>query len=170
MARSALPDDAEQLRKLGERIRVVADNIDSRSMAAEVAGITTQQLRNLIAGKSAPSLLVIGRLCDETGYSLDWVCTGEGAPRRADSSATPSTPPLDPNLFGRILDAIAKAYKEAGVDISHVELGRLAAIDYQAFSPLASTEDEQINVAAMVKTKHARTLANESFTHRKHEA
>lgn len=65
---------------LGERIREVVEKIGSRNLAAEIAGVTTQQLRNLIAGKSAPSLLVMARLAERAKVSLDYVAFGQMGP------------------------------------------------------------------------------------------
>jgi hypothetical protein len=123
-----------------------------------------------VSGETGPSLLAVVRLSSAAGFNLDWVCTGVGSPRRDNAPAVPASPPLDARFFGRVTDAIAKAYKEAGVELSCLELGQLAATEYQTFAPLASTEDEQISVAALIKTKHARMLASESLAERKRGA
>lgn len=68
---------------LGQRVEVVALSLGSRAKAAEVAGITTQHLGQLILGKGGePSAITLARLCAASGHSLDWLLTGEGAERR----------------------------------------------------------------------------------------
>jgi hypothetical protein len=164
------PENSEAI-AFGERVDQMARAAGSRIQAAEIAKITVQQLGRIVSGRSpGASALTLGRLAQATGYNLHWIVTGEGEPRRSDAPAVPATPPLDPNLFGRITDAIGRAYKDAGVQLSDVDLGRLAATEYELVASLASNEDEQIAVAKMVKNKHAKRLGTESLATRKRGA
>jgi transcriptional regulator with XRE-family HTH domain len=67
---------------LAARLRFLVKRIGTQAEAAKVAGVTPQQLRNLISGKSAPSLQPVANMALHGGVSLDWVVTGQGSPDR----------------------------------------------------------------------------------------
>lgn len=113
---------------------------------------------------------MLGRLAQATGFNLHWVVTGEGSPRRGDSPAVPASPPLDARFFGRVTNAVHKAYKEAGVRLDYATLGEIAATEFQPLASLPLSEDGQIAVANGVKDKLSKRLAAESLSERKRGA
>lgn len=76
--------------ELGERIRWLLDQFDSRVQAAEVAGVTPEHLASYIAGRAKPPFELVARLAAAKDVSLDWIANGEGVRTTADA-ATPGT-------------------------------------------------------------------------------
>jgi transcriptional regulator with XRE-family HTH domain len=150
---------------LAARIGRLAAAAGSRKRAAELAGITAQQLGRLIAGSSAgPSATTLRRLALATGFDLHWVMTGEGSPTR--------TPPDVVNglLLGRVVDALARVYKDAGVLLPGVELGRLAAEEYSDIARAGGDEAEQLAMVRAAAERHRRLLVTERPQARKRGA
>lgn len=79
-------------KELGKRIRALVEAAGTQTHAASVARISVQQLGRLMSAKHAPSLLPLARLAEETGYSLDWVATGEGPQLRGGNAERPAEP------------------------------------------------------------------------------
>jgi transcriptional regulator with XRE-family HTH domain len=166
--RSSFRDLDEAARaELGSRLRAMVEALGSQSVAAQAAQVSVRQLQMYLQGQTAPSFLAVARLAQATGYSLDWVFTGEGPEAQLIAVGVP-TP--DPAFMGRLVDAIAKAYKAAGVSLPDRDLGAMATEEYLAAAPLGATDDEQITVARMVRTKHERRLATENRVVRKRGA
>lgn len=74
------PEVLAKRREAGERIRQMVSAIGTHAKAAEVAGVTVQQIGRFISGKNSPSFLPMAKLAKASGMSLDWVSTGEGDP------------------------------------------------------------------------------------------
>jgi hypothetical protein len=92
LSRRRLPKShtTDQAHALGDRIREVASAIGTNALAAEVAGVTPQQLHNYTTAKNAPSLLPVAKMAAHAGFRLEWVVFGEGEKRaRADAAQTP---------------------------------------------------------------------------------
>lgn len=96
--------------ELGERIRWLLDQFDSRAQAAEVAGVTPEHLASYIAGRAKPPFELVARLAAAKDVSLDWIASGEGERNAADAPApgTASIPfvPDSETPPGRLHDAI----------------------------------------------------------------
>lgn len=76
----------------------------------------------------AESLEALSRL----GFNVNWLLTGEGAMRPGEPPVAPSggQVALDRELHGRVVDGIARIYKEERIGLPGVDLGRLAADMY----------------------------------------
>lgn len=82
----------------------------------------------------------------EQGVNIQWLLTGHGSMMIGDPSATPAegSPTLAPStdqagdiddeLMARVVDTIARAYKDAGVALAPMDLGRLAGMHYRRIS------------------------------------
>src|SRR5699024_1841151 len=70
-----------------ERISCLVDSFSSRTEAARVAGVSTEQLRRYLAGVT-PRLDVVARLCEAAGWSIDYVWSGSAANFVASSLAS----------------------------------------------------------------------------------
>jgi phage repressor protein C with HTH and peptisase S24 domain len=64
--------------EVGIRLAKLADRFESRKNAAEIAGVSTDQLKLYLDGKSKPPFEVVARLARHKGVTLDWVATGHG--------------------------------------------------------------------------------------------
>lgn len=109
------PTDSE----LGRRIAEAADSIGERQHVAALLGVSAKQLRRAIQGDSVPNALVLARLAELSGYSVDYLLTGRGAR------------PIDPELLGRLTDGLWRVYSEEGATLQLIELGRLAAREHE---------------------------------------
>jgi len=93
------PNQAAADAVIGARIGQIADLLENRKKAADVAGLSTDQLQRYIKGLSQPTLAPVARLCEATGARLEWVWTGIGAMRAAAAPppgfAAPPNPPPD---------------------------------------------------------------------------
>lgn len=64
--------------QLGERIAELAGLLGTRKKAAEIAGISTDQLARYIGTQSQPTFTPIARMAERAGVRLDWVWSGAG--------------------------------------------------------------------------------------------
>lgn len=67
---TALPGSRSEL---GRRIEAVSALLGTRINAAQVAGISTDQLSRYINGDGEVSLTPIAKMCDAAGVRIDWV-------------------------------------------------------------------------------------------------
>lgn len=79
----------------------------------------------------------------DLGFNVQWLLTGHGSMMVGDQtvstpiSAEPEAAPikeLDDELMARVVDTIARAYKDAGVTLAPMDLGRLAGLHYRRLS------------------------------------
>lgn len=92
---------------------------------------------------SIPNADYAAKIAEALGVSLHWLVTGRPDPtmHHHGAGSMQSTRP-DPELMGRIVDRIAKVYREEGVRLADVDLGRLAAERYVEVAELAGDPDE----------------------------
>lgn len=62
------------------------DSLPTKAEAARIAGKSTDQLSGYVKGKNEPAFTPLANLAAATGYSLDWLATGEGPKRRKSAS------------------------------------------------------------------------------------
>jgi hypothetical protein len=74
---SRSPDPA-----LTARFRKVVETVGTQAKAAAVAKVSLRQMKKYVAGVVTPSYVAAGHLAAATGYSLDWIMSGEGPERR----------------------------------------------------------------------------------------
>jgi len=125
--------------ELGNRIRVLVKAVGTQAEAARVAEVTPRQLSRFMSGQNAPSALPLARLAAKTGISLDWVMSGDGPMTRPLSGIRAT----DPELLGRVVDGIAKVYEDANVRLPDIDLGRIAATEYDVIVASASDASER---------------------------
>ncbi|MBR7517923.1 hypothetical protein KC217_19800, partial [Mycobacterium tuberculosis] len=75
-------------------------------------------------GRSKAPLFAVAAICRAAGRSVGWLL-GEGS--TPDIAATEA---IDPELFGRVVDRVSRVYREEGVRLSDIDLGRIAAERY----------------------------------------
>lgn len=109
-------------------------------MAVRV-GVTRNTWQRYEKGE-LPNGETLQRLADQ-GVNVQWLLTGQGpmmmgAPAvqmepRAEPDAAPARE-LDDELMARVVDTIVRAYKDAGVALAPMDLGRLAGMHYRRIS------------------------------------
>lgn len=109
-----------------------------RRMAKE-ADVSLSTWQRLESGDNAPSGETLLKFV-ELGLDPTWILTGQGNMRKA-TMATSVT--LNPELFGRVTEAICNTYRSANSCISGRDLGRLAAEKYSEIAAASADETEQ---------------------------
>ena len=71
--------------EVGTRIKAVAEQLGTRVEAAEIAGISTDQLARYIVGEGEISLSPIAKLALAAGVSLDWIWCGDAVLKKPSS-------------------------------------------------------------------------------------
>jgi len=143
------------------RLSELVDAHKSQASFARAVGISGTMLRKYLEG-SEPGVSIAARIAAAAGVRLEWLILGTGpkfaadlpvdeeqAPYVAGPAAEPvaaagadALVPLDGELLGRVVDRVARVYREAGVSLPDVELGRLAAAKYAEIQALADDPDE----------------------------
>lgn len=127
------------------RLRMLVSRSASERAFAREVGIPYGTLSGLLDGKS-PRLETLVAIASAKDVEYRWLATGEGeeAAREIAASGVPQRPSLqiDPELLGRVVDRIARVYREEGVRLADVDLGRLSAEKYAEIADLAGDPDE----------------------------
>lgn len=109
---------------------------------AKLTGIGDNLLGKYDNG-SLPNADYAAKIAEALGVSLHWLVTGRQDPAIQHQSAVSTQPAkLDPELLGRIVDRVARVYRDEGVRLSDVDLGRIAAERYAEVADLAGDPDE----------------------------
>lgn len=109
---------------------------------AKLTGIGDNLLGKYDSG-SIPNADYAAKIAEALGVSLHWLVTGRPDPTMHHQSATSvAVNRPDPELMGRIVDRISRVYRDEGVRLSDVDLGRLAAEKYAEVADLAGDPDE----------------------------
>lgn len=94
-----------------------------------------------MAGHS-PTLETLSLIASATGVSIQWLATGRGPQLEEKTGQLEAVERPDPELFGRVIDRIARVYREARVSISEIDKGRLAAERYWEIVSQAKDPEE----------------------------
>lgn len=103
----------------------------SQRQIAEAVDVSLTSWQNYERGINQPGSEVLQAI-RRLGVSVDWLLTGEGAMRPGEAPAAPAggQVALDRELHGRVVDGIARIYKEERIGLPGVDLGRIAADMY----------------------------------------
>ena len=69
--------------EIRERLEELIKGVGGNVAAAEIAEVSPKQISRWRQGRSAPSVLTLGKLCEAAGKSIDWLMTGEEGPSQA---------------------------------------------------------------------------------------
>lgn len=153
------------------RVRAIRSKLDySQSQFAAAIGASLATVQALESGRNSPSGVTLTKIA-ALGFSPTWILIGRGsmglddggvaeagqelgAPfeRYAETvdvfrTATPST---DPELFGRVVDAIQRLYRDEHTHIPGVDLGRLAATKYDEIIAATADPDERMKMVKLI--------------------
>lgn len=114
----------------------------SKNAFAKLVGVSEGAIRQYLEG-SLPGIDKAAMIALRTGVRLNWLILGEG-PKMAKAldQPGPSDPTFDGELLGRVVDRVARVYRELGVSLPDVELGRLSAEKYAEIREIAADPEE----------------------------
>ncbi|CAA0088215.1 Uncharacterised protein [Starkeya nomas] len=132
------------------RLKLIRESLGlSQTAMSEKIGGGKGTWQNIEAGNNPPNgttLLAIAGL----GFNPGWILTGIGPMRLADTPIDRESveTAIDRELMGRVVDSIARLYRELAISLSPVDLGRLSAEKYEEIAAASSDPAERM---AMVK-------------------
>lgn len=117
----------------------------TQAQLAETVGVA---LRTYVASEAEERAMDAGEMAvlAGMGVNLTWLLTGHGSMMIGEPSTTPAendpvlvattevAGDMDDELMARVVDTIARAYKDAGVALAPMDLGRLAGMHYRRIS------------------------------------
>lgn len=112
------------LADLGTRINAIVDLFKFKRDAAEVGGVSVEQLNRYGRGENVPPFDVLAKLAASKRINLNWLATGEGAMYGASSEIAQA---VDEDLMSRISDGISRVYKEENARLNAADHGMLTA-------------------------------------------
>lgn len=68
-------------RGFGKRVEMAADHFETKAAAAEIMGISADQLGNIVAERSVPNFAAMAALAKTVKRSLDWLAFGKADDR-----------------------------------------------------------------------------------------
>lgn len=69
---------ARYIQGVGSRVEAACQRLGTRTKAAQVAGLSTDQLLRIVRGDSVPNFIAVQAIAIAAGVSLHWIATGEG--------------------------------------------------------------------------------------------
>lgn len=148
-----------ELEELGRRLRQARERRGLTQSAAEQhIGKSTNYISALENGRAgSPAVMVLRELAELYGVGTDALLgVGEGAA---------GTASVDGELLGRLMSALAKVYRDAGIKLSELELGRIAAEEYNVAR--GATQSEWPTVIRLASTRHAERIQREPLAMRR---
>ncbi|HQS09519.1 MAG: hypothetical protein B7Y12_01945 [Rhizobiales bacterium 24-66-13] len=146
---------------LAHRIRICAELAGSGDELSRKTAIPRRTLESYLAGDSEPKasrLVAIARAVDVT---IEWLAAGEGSQFGAlHSSKSDVATEIDPELMGRVTDAISRLYKDERISLAPVDLGRLIARKYAEICAAADTEEERLTMIKLIVAQLRTDLRN----------
>jgi transcriptional regulator with XRE-family HTH domain len=116
---------------IAERIRLVASSVGTQAEAARRAEVSLRQMQKYLSGKSKPSLDALARLSASTGFSLEWLRSGEG-PERYSEPLPPGRRPTDAQVTAAAQTSLAALREERPVVLSEAEAALTAVTNNDA--------------------------------------
>ena len=121
---------------VGARLEQIRSNLGltQAEMGARI-GLPLRTYTRYASGERSPSAEALQALV-QIGINLNWLMSGEGQMRPGGAEAPPPAPTsaavaLDPELYGRVTEAVSMVYKECGYTLAlhqvAAEAARIAA-------------------------------------------
>lgn len=145
--------------KLENRLREAAKKVGGIRALSEKSGIGERTIANWLTG-TEPRVHALHAVATAADVSIDWLVSG----------IEPVSPPparhggqVDQALMGRCSDAFGKLYKEMGIALSPLDLGRLAGEVYNdVIAGGAADIETQLVVIRSLVERHRRELQDEA--------
>lgn len=124
-----LTDPGSNRKALGERMKLAMRGCHTQESLAVAIPMSLSGLKKWLSGESDPAWSNIVAAAAACGVSLDWLATGEGEMRPAETASAQIivAEGLDDETFGELYAAIARLYRERGVRIGDKDFGALVS-------------------------------------------
>lgn len=136
-----------------ERLKQLVGSEEPFAWAKRI-GIPSGTFARIWNGRSIPKAPHLARIRRATGVSLDWLLTGDdvtggpgagagAAAQKAERQPSPPTGPipLDAELLARLMDGVARVYKDANARISSADQARVVA---PLYDEIVATIDDPV--------------------------
>lgn len=100
---------------IGDRVKEAAKVVGGLNSLAKTIGIPRRTLGDQISGKFKVKLPLVMDVAAATGFSANWLMTGEGEMFADPSKAPPPTVQVDPDVLAKLHNATRRAYMRAGL-------------------------------------------------------
>ncbi|WP_346296312.1 helix-turn-helix domain-containing protein [Rhodopseudomonas sp. P1] len=133
-----------------------------KKTVVEKTGIPSRTLGHYMAGTAEPPALALQKLASVCGVSVDWVLNGPdedsafGMGARGERAKFGSQ--IDDELFGRVVDAIQRLYKDQRVSLAPIDLGRLAVQKYDQIIAATDDPDERRTMIKLIVAQLCRDI------------
>lgn len=131
-----------------DRLRECAKLAGSGTALSQKTGISRSTLETYLSGQSEPRLSTLRQIADAAGVSIAWLASGDETALTAKMPATSGA--IDPELMGRVTDKILRTYKELGINILPVDVGRLSAKWYGLVAHIGDDPAERAGALAVL--------------------
>ena len=101
---------------LNARIATVINLYENPKNAAEVAGVSVDQLAQYSRGVNQPTFAAVVALAKKVGVSLDWLATGQGSMFQTDSASVLRSD-LDPATMRMVIEEAESYLQEQGLAV-----------------------------------------------------
>lgn len=108
----------------GDRIKQAATVVGGLNSLAKAIGMPRRTLGDQIGGKFEVKLSFVIEVAKVTGYSVNWLATGEGEPL---ADAAKSSAQVDAALLERLHDRVASIFNDVGQKPPQRRIAREAA-------------------------------------------
>ena len=141
-----------------ERLRMAIPEGVKLQEVSNSIGVSLSGLKKWLSEDADPSMSSIAQFSLVYGVSLDWLIHGRGE-MRPGKEASLNHPDVDQELLGRCSDSFASLYKDLGITLSALDLGRLAAEAYNDVVVAESDEERRGALKVIINQHRKRVLA-----------
>ena len=99
----------------GDRIRLLRSGLSQAEFASKL-GVHKEMVGKYERCQNIPGGDILARMREVLGVDINWLLTGEGEMPPGLSTPSPTNSPggINPDLYGRVTEAVSTAYKECG--------------------------------------------------------
>ena len=143
-----------------QRLKEAAKLVGGPDALARKTGIARRTLGNYMAGRNEPKISALLAISKAAGVSLEWLAGAAGTAPGTSAPPSDDTPTVvDRELFGRVVDAIQRLYKEQHIGLAGIDLGRLAAEKYEEIAAATGDPGERLAMVKLMVVQLRKDLA-----------
>lgn len=130
-----------------ERFQLVLKRVGGLKGASELIATKGEQIAKWRDGKARPPFFSLLTLVSAAELDLNWLAMGG---ERAERPRTATPADIDDELFGRVFDAVQRLYKDQGMTVPPVDLGRTVARKYSEIIAATADPEERLTMIKLV--------------------